>query len=212
MALRQLVTDPDSFMERRIQGRHLRWELVLLLVIGGLGTPGTALVAQSFLQQAGQGGEMLRFELIGFVIEPIIGVFLVWLGFAVGAHLVAAYAFNGRGPIKRLLKGTAWALVPLAVGNLARTAAVYLAFRDESFTDDPGTGTIVDRFQSVQESALAEPAITVGVLVLVVAVLYSGYLLSYAVRHAKRIPLDDARKAAAVPVGVFVLYLLAGLL
>jgi len=33
MALTQLVTDPNSFMERKITGRGLRWEVLLLLVI-----------------------------------------------------------------------------------------------------------------------------------------------------------------------------------
>lgn len=211
MALTQLVTDTDAFMERKMRGRRIRWEFVLLLVIGGLGAPGIVYVAQSILQEVGET-EMLQFHLIGFAAEPIIGIFLVWLVYAVTAHVVAARAFGGRGPLRRLLKNSAWALVPIGVGNLARTIAIYFAFQGESLQDDPGTGTAVEQFKSLQEATLDKPEVVVGTLVLVGTVLVSGYLLSIAIEHSKDVSEADARKAAAVPVGAFVLYLVWGLL
>lgn len=211
MALTQLVTEPDVFMERKIRGRQLRWEIVLLVVIGGLGAPGTAYVAQSLLEQVGQGGELLRFQLIGFVIEPVLGIFLVWLTYAVTTHIAASRAFNGRGPIRRLLKSSAWALVPVGVGNLVRTVAIYFAFRGESLPDDPEGNTLVEQFQSIIEIGLSKPEVAAATVVLIITVLYSGYLLSFAVKHSKDIQEDDARKAAAIPAGAFALYLAWGL-
>jgi hypothetical protein len=212
MAVTDLVTDPDSFMERKIKGRRLRWEFVLLLVVGGLGAPGAAYVSRSLLEEAGEGGDFLQFQLVGFVIEPVIGIFLVWLGYAVVGHLIASRAFNGRGPLKRLLKSSAWALVPVGVGNLARTVAIYFAFRDESLPDNPEGDTLVEQFQSVLEVGMDKPEVMAAAVVLIITVLYSGYLLSFAIEHSKNVGEDDARKAAAVPAGAFALYLLWGLL
>lgn len=211
MALTRLVTDPDSFMDRKIRGRRLRWEIVLLLVVGALGTPGAVLVAQSLLEEVENGGEFLRFQLIGFAIEPVVGIFLVWLGYAVVGHLVASRVFNGRGPIRRLLKGSAWALLPVGIGNVARTVAIYFAFRGESMPDNPEGTTLVEQYQSVLEVGLNKPEVVAATVVLVLAVLASGYLLSFAIKHSKDISEDDARKAAAIPAGGFALYLLWGL-
>lgn len=211
MALTQLVTDPDSFMERKMRGRRLRWEAVLLLVVGGLGAPGAALVAQSLLEEAGEGGELLRFQLIGFIIEPILGIFLVWLVYAVVGNVIASRVFRGRGPIKRLLKSSAWALVPIGVGNIARTVAIYFAFRGESLPDDPEGNTLVEQFQSILEVGLNKPEVFAATVILIITVLYSGYLLSFAIEHSKDVPAENAKKTAAVPAGVFALYLVWGL-
>lgn len=212
MELTRLVTDPDSFMERKIRGQRLRWEVVLLLVVGGLGTPGAVYVAQSLLEEIENGEAFIRFQLIGFVLEPVVGIFLVWLGYAVAGHLVASRLYNGRGPIKRLLKGSAWALLPVGIGNLARTVAIVFAFRGESLPDNPEGTTLVEQFRSIVEVGLNKPEVAAATVVLVLAVLASGYLLSFAIEHSKNVSEDDARKTAAVPAGAFALYLVWGLL
>lgn len=212
MALTQLITDPDSFMERKVRGHQLRWEFALLLVVGGLGIPGAAFVAQSLLDNVSQGGEFLRFQLIGFVLEPVVGIFLVWQGYAVVTHVISSHVYTGRGSLKRLLKSSAWALIPIGVGNLARTLAIYSAFRGESLPDNPEGTTLTEQFQSVIAVGMNKPEVTAATVVLIITVLYSGYLLSFAVKHSKNVPEDEARKAAAVPALGFALYLAWGLL
>lgn len=211
MALTELVTDPDSFMAQAVSGRRLRWEIGLLLIIGGLGIPGALYAAQTIQDDIGEVGGFIRFQLIGFVIEPIIGIFVVWMTYAVATHVIAGRAFNGRGPIRRLLKGSAWALVPVGVGNLARTLGIYLAFRGVAIPADPAGTTPVEQFQSILQVGLSKPEVVIGTVVLVLTVLYSGHLLTYAVQHGKSISEADARKTAAVPVVAFALYLLWGL-
>lgn len=212
MALTELVTDPDSFMDRKIRGRSLRWETVLVLVIGGLGAVGPAYVSQFILGELPEEqGAFLEFQLLGFTLEPIIGIFVLWFAAAVVAHLVASRVYNGRGPIRRLLKSSAWALVPIGVGNLARSLGLFVAFQGVDVPDSPEGATLGEQFQSVLAVGIDQPAVLVAGLVLVVTVVLSGYLLSFSVKHAKGISEDDARKTAAVPMGAFALFLLWGL-
>lgn len=206
--VRKLVTDPAAFFKGKAQDRSVALEFIVVLLIGAIGSIGAYIFAQTVFRLAETGGYS-NFQAMGLVLEPVFGIILFWIGGAFTCHFVAGL-YNGRGPIRRLLKLSAWAMVPIALGNAVRTAVIYLTYNDMTPEDvDFGfAGGFTEQAEILRESSANDALMLVAMLVLILSVVAAWYLLSYAVANAKNIDLDDARKVAAVPSGIFVLYLL----
>jgi hypothetical protein len=204
MSILDLVTDPEPYMERKASGRSLRCEAIVLLVVGALGVPGVVYAGQEIASNmAADTGDIL---MVGLAIEPLIGIYLIWFGSVITAHIIANRFYNSREPILRLLKTSAWAFVPIGIGNLAQSGALYLIFQDPDLPSDPEVTTALEVARSLISSVMDEPVYLVGFGVLIITVLYSGYLFSFSIQKAKEIPHDDALKVAAVPTVVLVIY------
>lgn len=206
-----LVTDPAAYLRGKARERRLWREVVVVFVVGALGSLGHLYLVQLFIESVDTAG-YTAFMAIGYVLEPILGLFAFWIGASILGHYLAGY-FNGRGPIYRVLKLSAWAMVPIGIGNLVRSAAIYSAYRgiDPDTVAIDATGFDA-QFAAFQELHMSDPVVLVATLALVITVVWSGYILSIAIRSAKQnLSEDDARIAAGVPAGLFVLYLLYSL-
>jgi len=209
--VRQLFTAPDDFMERKSSLRGLQWETLIILVIGGLGAVGHAYVAWDLNTAIRM--ETLIFPIISYTIEPILGAFLIWVGYSLGIHLIANRVYNSRGPLSRTMKLVAWALLPIGVGNLLRSAVLYFAYADVDWEQALEDADLTSRGQGIDvvlETGMEEPVYVLAPILLIVAVLATGYLLVPAVQTAKDLSRNDARRVAGVVIGVHVLYLLLG--
>jgi hypothetical protein len=207
----QLLRNPESFMDRKVGQPSLRLEIVVVLIVGALGALGQAYIGLETLSIA--ESETLRFPVIGITLEPIIGALILWIGYAVGLHLVSNKVFRARGSPRRLLKLTAWALMPLGVGNLLRSAVMYVAFSDldyeQTIADATGSGRGAP-LNAVMAEGTSDPLILLAPLVVVLSAVASGYLLVYAVQTVKDLDRDEAVKTAGVIVGLHALYVLWG--
>lgn len=199
----ELFTNTEAFIERKSNGRSLQWEIILVLIVGALGGAGMGYLGREFLNTTAAGG--LTFQVIGFVVRPILGAVVVWFGVSVWAHLAARY-YNGRGPISRLLKLSAWGLVPLGIGNLLRSLGIVLGTSTATITSE----TVA--FQPVVDSVLSSIPVIVGTLLLLLTVVWSSYYLAIAVRHTKDIDRTAAQRIVAVPMAILALVVLRDLL
>jgi len=195
-------------MEQKIGQPNIRRELVTLLAVGVLGALGSWYVGTQVLEAI--EGDTADLPVAGAVIEPVVGIFVLWAAYSVALH-VLGNVFGGRGPVRRLLKTVPWALIPIGIGNLVRTAATYLVYQG---IDVP---TVISEarlspVEAVYAAGTGEPLFVAATVLLILTVLWSGYLMVVAVEQAKEIPRQQAIKAAAIPVGVHVLYLVWELL
>ena len=206
--LRGLVTDPNSVMDRKV-GSRLLYESILLLLIGLAAAVGHAYVAWEVWSQVEL--DVLQMPLIGYIFEPILTIFIIWIFYAAGVHYISNFVFNSRTPIVRMMKLTAWALIPYGIARLLRSGVLYWAVQDvdveQALEDVPAVG-----FTGVLEAALdpvrTEPVYILSPILLILGVLATGYLLLYAATNAKDISREDALKAVGIVVGIHLLYLL----
>lgn len=205
----KLVTDPHAFFGPKARRRGLWLEVVVVALSGALGSLGLVYVVQLFLSMA-DAAVYSTIQAVGFVATPVIGIFAYWLGAALLCHIIAG-RFRSRGPMGRLLKLSAWALLPIGLGNLARSAALYFAYADVSPDGVAiGTGSFQEQMAAFTAQQAGDPALLLSSIVLVLTVAWSGYLLSVAVEAAKQgLSETEARKTAAVPTVIFVVVLLA---
>lgn len=205
----QLFRSPAKFMDGKAGRTNLRLEIIIVLLIGAFGVLGNAFVAREIDQAVEM--EALRFPLLAFSIEPLLEIFLIWIGYAIGLHLIANRVYNARGPVFRVVKLAAWALIPLAIANLLRSGITYFAFQDvdyvEIIQEEEFTG-FVGTLEPILEAGMAEPIYLLSPLVFILGILASGYLLIHAVEQAKGITREQARNAVGIVLGIHVLYIL----
>ena len=200
--VRQLITNPDVFIERQVTKTKIRVELLVVLLAGALGMPGMYYVGQLILDVS--SSEAMQFAVAGRIIRPLLIVFLLWIVYAVVLHFIARH-FRGRGAPRRLFKGVAWAMIPLGIANVIQSIALFYVFRDVPVADELVGYTQGEQIQSLLDSGMYEPIFLFSMLVVVVSVLWSGYLMSFVVEHAKNISREKARKAVAIPIALHVL-------
>lgn len=197
-------------MDRKVGQPNIWLEVVVVFAVGALGSIGHVYVAIG-VQEALEDPESVYFSLIAYALEPVILVFVLWLGYSVGLHLIANRVFNARGPIRRLFKLTAWALVPLGVAYALRSVVLFLVYRtlemEQVLAGDRSIGWS-GALDAVVSEGTADPLYLLAPVLLLGGVLASAYLLVYAVQETKDLDRDAALRVVAVPAGVHSLYVL----
>jgi len=231
-----LLRDPDSFFEELHDQSGLRTEAILLTLVGAIGFAAMVFfmneVLTTFPVQAKRGRAVdtekaltepvrrtLQYEM---TLRPLVGIFLLWGGFAV-LFWAISWLFGGRGSINQTLKSVAWGLVPVGVGNAiyygAFSVAIYLASFNPA--ERPNQTGLESGSQNIPADMtlmwLANHAQTklyvlVAAVIAIALVGVSGYLCSYAVKHARDLSLEDARKTVVLPVVAYMGYLVHDIL
>lgn len=205
--LRDIVTIPDGMILQRTTKRGVKWEAALITVFGLLGAAGMAYVGSQALGAYEGDGATLRFEFIGAALRPIAALLLLWIGYTVLSHLLASF-FGGRGPVIRLFRASAWALIPMGIWLTLRSIVIGVLFIGVSFPADPQGMSAEEEFQALMELGLDSPVYVATIVLGVAFALWSGHLLSKAIEEAKGVSPDEARKIAAVPTALVALYIL----
>jgi hypothetical protein len=194
--VRRLLTDPESFLERKVNEAGIRFEILLVLLVGGLSAPGVWYVTRGVT--AVEESDQMQIVATGAVLRPFVVVVVLWFAYALFVHF-AASRYRGRGPPGPVLKATAWAMVPLGLGNAVQSVAFLLAFRSADVASRIEGYDEAEKMQAVFDSSMSDPIVLAGVAVFAATVVWTGYLLTFVVRFAKTVDVTHARRIAAVP-------------
>lgn len=201
----------ESQMQRRLDRRGLSLEVVIVLLCGILGAAGRAYVALEIWNKIESPLPYLNFTLIGYIIRPIVFVLGVWLVYILTTHLLAN-SFGGRGPISRLARTSAWAVIPFGVWLLLRSLVLIVLFLNVTIPPSPEGISPDAQLQTILELGLGGSAYFLTFVLGLAFVAWSWRLLTVAVGDAKDIEEANARKLAAIPAVLTALWLLyAGL-
>lgn len=208
LSVTKLVTDPEQFFEGQINSPTIRWEVAIVALVGAFSLPGVyyvTTVAAPVIDSA-----EFSFVRAGRLLRPVVIPFLLWVGYALLFHLIANQ-LRGRGPPGRLLKGTAWALLPLGLGNLLRSAAMIFVYARLDAESVMSGRDAREQVASLLDAGLGEPAILVAVVLFAGLVLWSGYLMTHVVQVAKDLDRRQAFTLVAPPVAIHVILVLLAL-
>lgn len=218
--IREALTIPDTLILRRLDQRGYKLETISILLLGLLGSVGFGYVGYQINNALEARPGRIEFQLIGQALEPVFMLVALWLVYTVLSHFLANL-YQGRGPISRLFRTTAWAMLPVALWLVIRGIVVIGLFWGVDFPGDPSGLTAEAKVEEILygtgEYADGTPYNWDGLsswvysLTLVTGTLFaawSGYHLSNAIQEAKGVAQENARKIAAVPAGLWALYLL----
>lgn len=210
---------PDEFYGDYLKKHGLKFEVLVILIVGAIGTAGFYFAVQQILGEFALGaGEtvlnpdqprmddttarQVRFRMA----HPIIGMFLLWVFYTTG-YYVGSWVFSGHGTYFRLFKNTAWALVPYALGNLAMTLGLvftYYGLEIEARLPGLPERNVAYLFN---QGYTELPMILVP-LVKILLLVWVTYIGAAAIHHAMQIPKERAYRLAAVPAVLHAGYLL----
>jgi len=210
---RALLFDPESFYEEFIGERGIRSELVLVVFIGLVGFAGHYYARSQLISIAEEAGIAVgnetNFSLWGIAAEPLIGIFLLWVGFS-AVLFALSWLYSTVGTFYRVLKDVAWALVPLLVFNLLNSVALaYSAFtlQESDITDRTIPRDPEQKTRILWDIVAGEPFVVATVFVGALVTLWSGYIALHAVEDIRKLERRDAYKVVGVPTLGFAIYL-----
>jgi len=195
--LRGLLTDPDSFFEQKVSQAGIRLEVGVVVLVGAASVPGVAFVLLEIL--AVEDTSQMEIAAYGQALRPLLVAIVFWVGYTVALHFLSS-VYRGRGPPGPVLKGTAWALIPVGLGNALQSAALYVAFADADIESRLTGIEASGRLQAVFDSGMPDPVVIVSTVVFAGTLVWSAHLMSYVVAHAKDIDVAEGRKVVAVPL------------
>lgn len=205
--IRQLLFDPEGFMERKVGGPSYKSEMLIVLLLGALAVPGNYFLGEAVLDAT--TSDMMRFTVFGQILGPVILLGVLWILLSVAFHFLSNH-FRGQGGIGRVLKATGWGMIPIGIGAIAHSVASYFVYPDvdaDAAITQAGW-TQAEQFQAVAAEGMHEPIMLAALAIFALSVVWSGYIMAIGVKHAKRISHEDAMKTVAVPLGIYMLFFL----
>lgn len=204
--IREGLEAQESLVQRRSSKRGVTLEAVVVLVCGLLGSIGFAYVSLEMLNQVEDPLPYTNYTLIGKVLGPIFLAFAIWLLYSVTAHFLAGFV-GGRGPVSRMFRTAAWAIVPIGAWLLLRSLVIVVLFFTVDIPAAPEGLTPQAQVSNVLELGLEGPVYFATFVVGVLCVGWSWHVLGVGISAAKEISEEKARKVAAIPAAVVALYL-----
>ncbi|MFB6150659.1 MAG: Yip1 family protein [Haloarculaceae archaeon] len=224
-----ILTDPERFYDELSASDRLWTEIAVLFVIGLTGVAGGYFVARELMSNIGTGTATVAngdvavrvsgdtgLQIWGYGLRSLIGIFVLWVGFATVLYALS-WLYSSRGSFFAMVKATAWALVPLFIGNLLKSIGFVIAAWNAWDSNKIQITEEVSRQLDFggQEAARAlytqiyeEPVALVGIVIAGLTFAWCGYVAAYGVAKVRDIPVSDAYKVVAVPTALYVGYVI----
>jgi len=210
---RALLFDPGRFYDEFLGDRGLRTEILVVAFVGLVGSIGSlyaVIVVRGEFDTSAIGGNLPRgvsMQLWGAGIGPLLGAFVVWIAFALLLYAIS-WVYSEEGGLFRLLKDSAWALVPLTLANAALSVGYVLAAMDAEIGTDlnQAGGTTERRFAYVWEP-ISQDVMVIGARAAgLVLLLWCGYIAAHAVADVRDLEMRDAYVVAGITMLVYALW------
>lgn len=205
--IKRVWTLPQRLVQQRTDRRGLKREAAVVVLSGLIGGVGMVYVSGMALNAVEGENPALRYALIGRSLQPILITLAAWILYAVLPHVLSRF-YNARGPVSRLLRASAWAIVPLGLWNLVRSVTTAVAFMGKEIPADPEGMEVKAELTGILELGYTDPVYIIGFGSGIFFVVWSWIILTEGVEKAKDMNHDQALKLAAVPTGLMALYIL----
>lgn len=211
---RALLFDPERFYDEYLGSRGLKVEIALVAFVGVIGFIGNyyamSTISTLFPEAGHAIGSDVEFQLWRHALAPLIGIFVLWIGFTLALYFVG-WLYSTVGQFYHLLKRTAWTMVPLVVFNLLHTVAMVWTTMnlEESGIEDLELVRAPDmRTSQIWSEVGGEILVVATLFVGVLFVVWAGYIAAYSVRDVRDLDTGEAFRVAAVPTAAFAVYLI----
>ncbi|WP_135362896.1 Yip1 family protein [Halosimplex halophilum] len=207
-----LLTDPDGFFRRQGSDASLKGPLVVILAVVAVDVVAAVLqsrfMSQLFEGAGAAGGLVTALQAFTYVFV-VAGPFVVWLLYAGLFHAISV-VFGGDGAFSTTLSFVGWGFVPSVVGSVASAAINYYRFNVRGI-DVPAEIT-QESMQQFNRALQTGPLVALSAAFAIVFTLWSAFLWTFALKHARDLTVRQAALTVAGPVLVAVLISLRTLL
>jgi len=226
---RRLLFAPSVFYEEEAGERGLRFEILLILFIGAVGTGISYLLIQELFTVVSFSPtpppdavtlpeQALRQIRLQTYATPLIGAFGIWVTFTLSLY-ATSWFYSDVGSVFHILKNTAWALLPILFFYIVRfggMVATIMMMSEDELTEQMREASSLTNPDNIAPQVLSyatDSTITMAATAIgFVFVLWAGYIAAHGIKDVRGIELDQAYRATAFPVAGFILYVASGML
>ena len=195
-----LLTDPEAFFGRQGTDPSLKGPLVVVTLIAAVNAVASVLqfrfMARLFENSGMGSGFATAIQAFSFVFV-IAGPFVVWLLYA-GVFQGTSVLFDGDGDFSTTLAFVGWGFVPSVMGSVASVAINFYRFNVRGI-DVPSEMT-VEAYQQFSQSLQTGPLVALSAALGIVFTLWSAFLWTFGLRHARSLSVRQAALTVALPV------------
>jgi len=200
-----LLTDPNRFFAALEDDWGYASPAGVVTVTALVSAAGAYVVMSQLLGSLGGDVQGVGGIAVGAaVFGGFVGAYVVW-GVASVVFFLVSVVFDGEGSLGKTAAFVGWGFVPRVVGNVVGLALSALALRDVTPPSD------VSQYQAFARQFQHRPLVVASSVVGVVFLLYSGFVWTFALKHARDLSTRGAALTVFVPVGIYALYQLVGL-
>ncbi|PSQ20708.1 hypothetical protein BRD06_12215 [Halobacteriales archaeon QS_9_67_15] len=195
-----LLTDPEAFFGRRGTDPSLKGPLVVVTLIAAVNAVASVLqfrfMARLFENSGMGSGFATAIQAFSFVFV-IAGPFVVWLLYA-GVFQGISVLFDGDGDFSTTLAFVGWGFVPSVMGSVASVAINFYRFNVRGV--DVPSEMSVEAYQQFSQSLQTGPLVALSAALGIVFTLWSAFLWTFGLRHARSLSVRQAALTVALPV------------
>lgn len=218
MGISDVLTDPDSFFERRTEDPSWVVPIVLVLLTALLAaiaaSPGAELAGEATsmaLENQGQEANQ-SVQNIASAVTKVVGVgwafvktFAGWLLYGLVFYVIARFGFEGTGSFGNTLALTGWGYVPAVLNQVISAAAAYTVFGGASLPET--TQAAQETLTELQSDPILLAASVIGLALLA----WSGVIWTYAMSHLHDLSRRDAAITVGIPVALVMIMRINGI-
>ena len=195
-----LLTDPEAFFGRQGTDPSLKGPLVVVTLIAAVNAVASVLqfrfMARLFENSGMESGFATAIQAFSFVFV-IAGPFVVWLLYA-GVFQGISVLFDGDGDFSTTLAFVGWGFVPGVIGSVASVAINFYRFTVRGI--DVPSEMSVEAYQQFSQSLQTGPLVALSAALGIVFTLWSAFLWTFGLRHARSLSVRQAALTVALPV------------
>ena len=194
-----LLTDPEAFFGRQGTDPSLKGPLVVVTLIAAVNAVASVLqfrfMARLFENSGMGSGFATAIQAFSFVFV-IAGPFVVWLLYA-GVFQGISVLFDGDGDFSTTLAFVGWGFVPSVMGSVASVAINFYRFNVRGI--DVPSEMSVEAYQQFSQSLQTGPLVALSAALGIVFTLWSAFLWTFGLRHARSLSVRQAALTVTLP-------------
>ncbi|HDR73504.1 MAG TPA: YIP1 family protein [Methanoculleus sp.] len=208
-AVLDLFLNPGRFFAQKMQKKEsLTIPFLVVFVLGIFSAAAAVLSTAPFLAMI--PAEAASFTPIVMAIAggaALLASLVMWVVCAV-IFFVISMVFSGTGGFKRVLEFVGYGFLPQIIGAAVTLPISYLYFADLTIppVSDPA------QIEEVTQQLLAAPELQFAVVISVLFLIWSANIWIFGMKESRNLSTRNAAITVGVPVGLYVLSQLYGLL
>ncbi|MDG6256511.1 MAG: Yip1 family protein [Methanomicrobiaceae archaeon] len=208
-AVTDLLINPGRFFEQKMQEKEsLTIPFLVVFVLGIISAATAVLSTAPFLAML--PAEAASFTPIVMAISAgaaLVASLVMWVVCAV-IFFVISMVFSGTGGFKRVLEFVGYGFLPQIIGAAVTLPISYLYFADLTIpqVSDPA------QIEEVTRQLLAAPELQIAVVISLLFLIWSANIWIFGMKESRTLSTRNAAITVGVPVGLYVLSQLSGLL
>ncbi len=194
----EVLTNPDSFFEKKMSGDvSFKMPIAIILVIGIIGAINATLMMQKIMTELpGDTAEFASFITVASAIGAIIGVFVMWVIYAVVFYAISL-VFKGEGEFKRVLEFVGYGFIPSIASGVIGLIIMTMVLPTIEFS--------MDNPELLQQSMLSNPMIQASTIIGIIFTIWSANIWIFGLMHSRNLSIKNAVIVVGVPIGLYII-------